>query len=188
MAKLDFADAFEFNKDNIVDAVSISLGSKRNRNNRMTVNYFDPSIGWQPNFSHLPPTEDAEFDDFLAEDNGVINETRIDLALTASEYHAKRIAYSILKLSRHQTVVSFKASFEALKLEVGQPVYLDYQTAGWGETDKKKFRVITLDLHPDGLVSVVLLEYAPDDVYIANHDYEGTATIDLGTETCANYS
>jgi hypothetical protein len=98
MSKLDFSDAFEFSKDNIVDAISIALGSKRNRNNRVTVNYFDPSIGWQPNFAHLPPTDvegDTNFVDFLEADNGVINETRIDLALTADEYHAKRIAYSI---------------------------------------------------------------------------------------------
>jgi hypothetical protein len=59
---------------------------------------------------------------------------------------------------------------------------------GWGGASKKKFRVITLDLHPDGLVSVALLEYAPDDVYIENHDYASTATIDLGTDTCSIYS
>jgi predicted phage tail protein len=156
------SNTFVFSKDNILGEWTISLGSKANRFNEMTVNYYDSSNGWQPNSIKV------ENSTYLAADSGVLNEGGIDLPMVRIKADAQRLGKFYLDQSRHTTVVNFKASHEALQLDVNDIVYIDHETPGWTDSNKKKFRVSALVLNSDSTVDVTLMEYAPDTVYIEN--------------------
>ena len=157
-----FSSAFEFNTSNIVGEWQMSLGSKKSRFNTFEVKYFNPDLDWQPDSILI---ENATY---LAEDNGAVSQKSVDLPFSSSETLANKLATYYLAQSRYQTVVNFKATHTAMQLEVGQPVYVDHETPGWTGVNKKKFRVSSLTLMPDGNVDVVLTEYAPDAIYLEN--------------------
>jgi len=156
-----FTSAFDFNKDNMIGRVTTSLGSKKTRFNRLKVNFFNPDLDWQPDSIIV---ENATY---LTEDGGVINEKAVDLPMTGSTTDANDLATRIgtyyLDLSRHQTIMSFKASHEALKLNVGDPVTVTHETYNF---TAEKFRVNSITLFPDATVDVILEQYAPDATYL----------------------
>lgn len=145
---------FTFSEDNIIGGWQIGLGSKRNKYNRMKVNFFDPTDNWQPNISII---ENATY---LSEDNGSVSEKEIDLQFASDETLATKIGTFLMDLSRGQTTVNFTASHEALKLEVGDVVYITHNTPGWNQ---KQFRVIGIVLNQDSTVEISAIEY--NDVY-----------------------
>ena len=157
-----FSGAFEFNTSNIIGEWTISLGSKKNRFNTVKVNYFDPTLDWQPNSLKLEKTA------YLTADNNIVNEGTIDLTFIASEAMATKLGNFYLDSSRYMTIVTFKASHEALKLDVNDTVYVDHEVPGWTGANKKKMRVSAIVLNSDSTVDVTLQEYAPDSVYIEN--------------------
>jgi predicted phage tail protein len=156
-----FTSAFDFNKDNMIGKVTTSLGSKQSRFNRMKVNFFNPDLEWQPDNIII---ENATY---LAEDGGIVNEKTVDLPMTGSTTDANDLATRIgtyyLDLSRHQTIMSFKASHEALKLNVGDPVTVTHDVYNFSA---EKFRVNSITLFPDATVDVILEQYAPDATYL----------------------
>ena len=156
-----FTSAFDFNKDNMLGKVTTSLGSKQTRFNTMKVNFFNPDLDFQPdNIIIENPT-------YLQEDGGVVNEKSVDLPMISSTTDANDLATRIgtyyLDLSRHQTIMSFKASHEALKLNVGDPVTVTHDTYDF---TAEKFRVNSITLFPDATVDVILEQYAPDATYL----------------------
>lgn len=156
------SNTFVFSEDNIIGEWTISLGSKKNRFNSMTVNYYDASNGWQPNSIKVDNAS------YLAADSDVLNEGGIDLPMVRIKADAERLGKFYLDQSRYTTVVNFKASHEALQLDVNDIVYVDHAVPGWADSNKKKFRVSALVLNSDSTVEVTLMEYAPDSVYIEN--------------------
>ena len=156
-----FTNAFDFNKDNMLGKVTTSLGSKQTRFNTMKVNFFNPDLDFQPdNIIIENPT-------YLQEDGGVVNEKSVDLPMISSTTDANDLATRIgtyyLDLSRHQTIMQFKASHEALKLNVGDPVTVTHDTYNF---TAEKFRVNSITLFPDATVDVILEQYAPDATYL----------------------
>ena len=156
------SNTFVFSEDNIIGEWTISLGSKKNRFNSMTVNYYDASNGWQPNSIKVDNAS------YLSADSNVLNEGGIDLPMVRIKADAERLGKFYLDQSRYTTVVNFKASHEALQLDVNDIVYIDHAVPGWTGSNKKKFRVSALVLNSDSTVEITLMEYAPDSVYIEN--------------------
>ena len=155
-----FTGAFTFNTSNILGKWTIGLGKKQTRFNQMKVNYFNPSLDWQPDSLLI---ENATY---LTEDSNIVNEKTIDLPLIGDKTLAQKIGTYYLNLSRYQTIVQFNASHEALKLQVGDPVYITHEVPGW---TNEKFRVNSITLLPDSTVDVVLESYAPDSIYLENN-------------------
>lgn len=155
-----FTGAFTFTTANILGEWTISLGNKRNRFNKLKVNFFNPDLDWQPDSVVV---ENATY---LSEDSNQVNEKTIDLHLIGDKTLAEKIGTYYLNSSRYQKMVSFKASHEALKLQVGDPVYITHEVPNW---TNEKFRVNSLTLLPDSTVDVVLEAYAPDSVYLENN-------------------
>ena len=155
-----FTSAFTFTTANIIGEWTITLGNKRNRFNKLTSNYFNPTLDWQPDSVVV---ENATY---LAADSGVINEKQVDLPLIGDETLATKLTTYYLNASRYQKIVAFKATHEALKLSVGDPVYVTHAVPDW---TNEKFRVNSITLQPDSTVDVVLEEYAPDSIYLENN-------------------
>jgi hypothetical protein len=155
---------FEFTTANIIGKAVISLGNKKTRFNRMKVNFFNPSLDWQPDSVVVKSSS------FETADSGVLNEKTIDLPFIADKTLATKIGTYYLNISRHQKILSFKASHEALKLQVGDPVKVNHDVYGFNDTaGNNKYRVNAITLNADSTVDVVLEEYAPDTVYLENN-------------------
>lgn len=159
-------DTYLFNEDNILGDWNISLGSKRNKQNKIKINYFNPLQNWQRDIITFP--EDDLTNPYLIADNNVVNERQIDLPLTSEARQASAIGEFLLKVSRYQDVVSFKTTWDALRLQVGDPVYVTHPRPGW---INQPFRVVGITLQQDGTVDVTLLEYPDTDVWIPDHTY-----------------
>jgi hypothetical protein len=156
----NYTGAFDFNTSNILGNWSITLGNKRNRFNQMKIAFFNPDLEWQPDSIII---EDAGY---LAADSGVINEKSIEFPMLSDRTLAERLGTYFLKASRYQTIVSFKSTWVALKLQVGDPVTITHDVPGWTQ---KRFTVNSITLLPDATVDVVLEEYPADEsIFLEN--------------------
>jgi hypothetical protein len=168
------SSTFKFTTANIIDKVTIALGNKKTRFNRMKVNFFNPSLDWQPDSVVIKDLTEVIADGTTvtmeAADSGVINEKTIDLPFIADSTLATKLGTYYLKISRKQRILSFKASHEALKLQVGDPVKVNHDVYGFSDTaGNNKYRVNSITLNPNSTVDVILEEYAPDSVYLENN-------------------
>ena len=154
-----FTGAFTFTTANIIGQWTISLGNKRNRFNKLIVNYFNPDLDWQPDSLVV------ESSTFLTEDNNQENLKEIDLPLIGNKTLATKIGTYYLNQSRHQKIVSFTATHEAIKLQVGDPILITHDVPGW---TNEKYRVNSIILNADTTVQVVAEAYAPDSIYLEN--------------------
>jgi len=142
---------FTFDEDNIIGGWSFGMKGKRDRYNRVTMKFRNPDRSWQ---------SDVVVEDnptLRVEDNNTLLETEVTLPFDTSPYRAQYKAEVALKQSRENIYCSFSATTEAWNVSVGQVVYVTHTTPGW---TKKLFRVISLNLMSNGLVSVKLKEYA----------------------------
>ena len=146
---------FEFTEDNIIGGISITLGSKTTRYNKIKINYFDPLKDWSPNISIL---EDATY---RAEDDNQVLEREIELPLVSDFNRAQFIARLFLNQSRFGTAVTFTGAPSALVCSVGDVVYVSHPTPGWV---RKPFRIISMSLKDSGEVDISAIEYA-DEMY-----------------------
>ena len=159
---LVFVDGtFTFNKNNILGEWKIALGSKKNKQNRAKINFFNPKENWQADIITFP--EDDSTNTYLQEDNNVLNERTVDLPLTSVKEQAEKIGQFLLKQSRFQDIVTFKSTWQALQLDIGDPVYITHDVPGY---TNKKFRVVGLTLQQDATVDVTLIEYPDEDIWI----------------------
>lgn len=164
--KLDHTSAFDFNTENIIGQWQISLGSKRSMYNTVTVNFFNKDTDYQPDSVVIEPSE------YLTADSNVVNAKTMDLPYTDNATDAERLARFYLDTSRYQTVVNFKATWEALKLDVGDPCTITHSVPGW---DGKEFVVNSMVLLDDSTVDVTLVQYLPEtigsrtDVYLEDN-------------------
>jgi len=147
---------FTFSEDNIVGNWHIGLGNKSNQYNRISANFFNPDRQWQPDKAVV------ESSSMRTDDNGLLLEKSIELPFTADIDRAKMISTINLNQSRQQLYVSFTATIEALRNEIGDVVYVKHPTTGWDTLNAnagKKFRVIKMRLKNNDEVEVSLQEY-----------------------------
>lgn len=157
-------NVFDFNKSNIIGQWQISMGNKKTRFNTIVANYFDAADGFQPSSVRLQPSA------YLSADSDQVNQTTVDFQMISNKAQVERLARFLLDISRYQTVVSFRASHEALKLDVGDPVTITHDTPGWDPNSsdpavvkQSRFRVNSIVLRDDSTVDVTLTQYAPHE-------------------------
>jgi len=148
----DETPTFTFNEDNITGAWSFSGGSKKSKLNRIKIRYINPVKKWQ---SDLVVKEDATY---LSEDNGLLLENEISLPFETNPYRALYLAETALKKSRQGIVVTFNATLTALKVEIGEVIYITHTTPGW---TNKKFRVVSIRLKMNGTLEFAVVEHEP---------------------------
>ncbi len=148
--KAETPSSFVFNEDNITGAWQFFRPGKRDKVNKITASYFNPDNNWQPDFSIQSSAT------YLAEDNALSLERKIDLPYTANGFRASHIAQLEMKSSRFATTVQFSAFQDGLKCEVGDVVLITHTTPGW---TNKPFRVLTIDILDIDNVSITAREY-----------------------------
>ena len=144
-----------FDESNIIGKYDLSMGTKATRFNQVKLTHFDKNQNYIANIIYYANST------YLTQDNDTLIERELDLPMVSDPRQACYIAAIALNQSRYSSTISFTASFEALRVEVGDVVKLSSRDLGF--TDKM-FRILSMGLNVDGTVKLDGIEFY-DTVY-----------------------
>jgi hypothetical protein len=150
---------FSITDDHIIaDAgISVDYGNKDKKANKVIVEFFNANKKYELDTATVLHDASPEY---YSDDNDEILEIKAEFPYVTDPYIAYNMGKAILTRSRNQTTMQFLGTPEMYKLNVGDIVDLTYSGLGFSG---KVCRVEALELQPNGLVAVSLIEYF--DVY-----------------------
>lgn len=146
----------QLNHATITGRIKSSGGSKKDRFNRVVVRFPNAALDFERDEVFYPDSEDPQFSQWLAEDNGVLLEQNFEFNTITNKAEALQMARIIALRSRFQLQCSFVASPAAIVVEPGDVVGITDDTRGW---DAKPFRVEQVKLKDDGDVELEFIEH-----------------------------
>ena len=151
--------SFSINDNHIIaDAgISVDYGNKDKKANKVIVEFFNANKKYELDTATVLHDATPEY---YSDDNDEILEIKAEFPYISDPYIAYNMGKAILTRSRNQTTMQFLGTPEMYKLNVGDIVDLTYAGLGFSG---KVCRVEALELQPNGLVAVSLIEYF--DVY-----------------------
>jgi len=142
----------------IADAgISVDYGNKDKKANKVIVEFFNANKKYELDTATVLHDASPEY---YSDDGDEILEIKAEFPYISDPYIAYNMGKAILTRSRNQTTMQFLGTPEMYKLNVGDIVDLTYAGLGFSG---KVCRVEALELQPNGLVAVSLIEYF--DVY-----------------------
>lgn len=150
----------EITTDQIVGDITIEESGTNNRYNRVIVTYIDKTQNWKKQEAIWP--DNALHETLKTEDNDKLLEKKVTLNTCTNHNEAYQMARILCLLSRESLKSSIKCSPECIKYTVGDIVPISHPSPMWSS---KPFRVIDVDVHKDGLVTLHVKEHQP---YIYN--------------------
>ena len=156
------SSTFSVNDNHIISegGISINYGNKDNRYNKVVVNYFNSQKGYEADTVTVLHEATTDASDFTSDDGGEELEIKIDCEYVSSPYVAYNMGRGLLARSRYQTQITFQATPELYKCNVGDIIDITYAPL---DLDATLYRIETIDLLPNGLLSVTAIIYF--DVY-----------------------
>ena len=156
------SSTFSVTDDHIISdgGISINYGNKDNRYNKVVVNYFNSQKGYEADTVTVLHSATTDANDFTSDDGGEELEIKIDCEFVSSPYVAYNMGRGLLARSRYQTQITFQATPELYKCNVGDIIDITYSPLDLSST---LYRIETIDLLPNGLLSVTAIIYI--DVY-----------------------
>jgi len=151
--------SFSINDNHIIaDAgISVDYGNKDKKANKVIVEFFNANKKYELDTATVLHDATPEY---YSDDGDEILEIKAEFPYISDPYIAYNMGKAILTRSRNQTTMQFLGTPEMYKLNVGDIVDLTYAGLGFSG---KVCRVEALELQPNGLVAVSLIEYF--DVY-----------------------
>ena len=153
------SSTFSINDNHIIaDAgISVDYGNKDKKANKVIVEFFNANKRYELDTATVLHDATPEY---YSDDGDEILEIKAEFPYISDPYIAYNMGKAILTRSRNQTTMQFLGTPEMYKLNVGDIVDLTYAGLGFSG---KVCRVEALELQPNGLVAVSLIEYF--DVY-----------------------
>jgi hypothetical protein len=153
------SSTFSINDNHIIaDAgISVDYGNKDKKANKVIVEFFNANKKYELDTATVLHNANPEY---YSDDGDEILEIKAEFPYISDPYIAYNMGKAILTRSRNQTTMQFLGTPEMYKLNVGDIVDLTYAGLGFSG---KICRVEALELQPNGLVAVSLIEYF--DVY-----------------------
>ncbi len=153
------SSSFSITDDHIISdsGISVDYGNKDKKANKVIVEFFNANKKYELDTATV--LHDAS-PNYTSDDGGEVLEVKAEFPYVSDPYIAYNMAKAILTRSRNQTTMQFLGTPEMYKLNVGDIVDLTYAGLGF---NGKTCRVEALELQPNGLVAVSLIEYF--DVY-----------------------
>jgi len=153
------SSSFSINDNHIIaDAgISVDYGNKDKKANKVIVEFFNANKRYELDTATVLHDATPEY---YSDDNDEILEIKAEFPYITDPYIAYNMGKAILTRSRNQITMQFLGTPEMYKLNVGDIVDLTYAGLGFSG---KVCRVEALELQPNGLVAVSLIEYF--DVY-----------------------
>ena len=126
--------------------------------NSMNAQIDDPQI----NFS----SRSVSFFDsnYLKKDRGIVKSTQFQAKGITNYFNARMLVKQVLDRSRYNRKISFKMAPIGLAILPGELIRIEYDRFGWSSTNAKIFRVETVGLEQDCLVTITASEYN-DSIY-----------------------
>ena len=151
--------SFSINDNHIISdaGISVDYGNKDKKANKVIVEFFNANKKYELDTATVLHDASPEY---YSDDNDEILEIKAEFPYITDPYIAYNMGKAILTRSRNQTTMQFLGTPEMYKLNVGDIVDLTYAGLGFSG---KVCRVEALELQPNGLVAVSLIEYF--DVY-----------------------
>ena len=137
--------------------ISVDYGNKDKKANKVIVEFFNANKKYELDTATVLHDASPEY---YSDDGDEILEIKAEFPYVTDPYIAYNMGKAILTRSRNQTTMQFLGTPEMYKLNVGDIVDLTYAGLGFSG---KVCRVEALELQPNGLVAVSLIEYF--DVY-----------------------
>ena len=138
-------------------SISVDYGNKDKKANKVIVEFFNANKKYELDTATVLHDASPEY---YSDDGDEILEIKAEFPYISDPYIAYNMGKAILTRSRNQTTMQFLGTPEMYKLNVGDIVDLTYAGLGFSG---KICRVEALELQPNGLVAVSLIEYF--DVY-----------------------
>ena len=145
----------------IADAgITVDYGNKDKKANKVIVEFFNANKKYELDTATVLHSATTDASDYTSDDGGEVLEIKAEFPFITDPYIAYNMGKAILTRSRNQITMQFLGTPEMYKLNVGDIVDLTYAGLGFSG---KVCRVEALELQPDGLVAVSLIEYF--DIY-----------------------
>jgi hypothetical protein len=150
---------FNITDDHIISdtGISVDYGKKDKKANKVIVEFYNANKKYELDTATVLHDATPEY---YSDDGDEILEIKAEFPYISDPYIAYNMGKAILTRSRNQTTMQFLGTPEMYKLNVGDIVDLTYAGLGFSG---KVCRVEALELQPNGLVAVSLIEYF--DVY-----------------------
>ena len=137
--------------------ISVDYGNKDKKANKVIIEFFNANKKYELDTATVLHDASPEY---YSDDGDEILEIKAEFPYVTDPYIAYNMGKAILTRSRNQTTMQFLGTPEMYKLNVADIVTLTYAGLGF---NGKICRVESLELQPNGLVAVSLIEYF--DVY-----------------------
>ena len=151
------SSSFTVTDDHIIDSITVNYEDKSTKYNRVVLQFFNGLKKYE--LDTVTVDHDAS-PNFTSDDGGEILETVVDFPFVVNKYIAYNLAEAILKRSRSNQTISFKAVPELYKVKVGDVITVAYTPLGYSG---KLFRIEAMQLQPDGFIQIQAIEYL--DIY-----------------------
>ena len=170
------SSTFSVNDNHIISqgGINVSYGSKDNRYNKVVVNFFNARKGYEADTVTVLHTPSVSGQSYTYDDGGEELEIKIDCEYVSSPYVAFNMGKALLVRSRYQTQISFQATTELYKCNVGDIIDITYEPLDLSST---LYRIETIDLMPDGLLNITAI------IYFNVYTYELPAAANVAPKT-----
>lgn len=161
--------AFAFTDDNVIGGIQVQRLGKRFKRNKINAQFINPDNNWQ---ADLYVASDATY---KAQDNDIDLSTELELRHVTDWYQTSHLGNIALRQSRLEEKYNFPASYEALKLEIGDVATMTHSLYGFSA---KEMRVTSITIEPTGAIGIGAEEYDSDvySVGTANDPNPGSTT------------
>ena len=170
------SSTFSVNDNHIISqgGINVSYGSKDNRYNKVVVNFFNAKKAYEADTVTVLHTPSVDGESYTYDDGGEELEIKIDCEYVSSPYVAYNMGKALLVRSRYQTQISFQATTELYKCNVGDIIDITYAPLNLSST---LYRIETIDLMPDGLLNITAI------IYFNVYTYELPAAANVAPKT-----
>lgn len=155
-SEMESDSVFSFNESNMVSSITSEVPDRNSRYNRVVVKFPNKLNRYEGDECVYPDPESQTEIDWLAEDNGIVQEKSITAEYTVYKAEALQLARIAAYVSRYADTITFTATPEANQLEVGDVVDVSDQTRGW---DAREFRIAEIQYRDDGLVNITGVQH-----------------------------
>ena len=166
---------FPITEEDIIGKISFDDSGSKRAYNSVTVSYSDPANNFESrNISLFSGT-------YLKQDRNVPKKGNITVTGITNYYNVRLLADSYLKKSRLNLSIRLTLFPEFIELVPGTVVGITYKRYSW---INKPFRVDTMTIEEDGLITIVANEYSDDFYSLTNMsklDVVGSRTPIVGT-------
>ena len=150
------SSVMSFDDDNTLGNLNITFADRSKRLNRVTIKFPNRNKDFEDDMLSWPDKSSLQYSNYFAEDQSEDLHTEIKLEGVTDFFQAQDLAEFIVKDSRTQMFIEFKAQPAAMTLEAGDVIQVTHDSPNW---TNKEFRVRDITINSDLTVNIKAQEY-----------------------------